>query len=39
LNTALDRAAAGGFLEWVDLARLEEVTLKREGIARDVTRR
>jgi L,D-transpeptidase ErfK/SrfK len=38
-KTALDGARTGGFLELVDLARLKEVILKREGIARDVTRR
>lgn len=39
LSTAFDRARAGGLLYMVDFTRVQEVILKREGIARDVTHR
>jgi hypothetical protein len=35
----LDIASTGGFLEMLDLSRVKEVIHKRDGIARDVTRR
>lgn len=39
LRTTFDRARAGGLLYMVDFTRVEDVILKREGIARDVTYR
>jgi hypothetical protein len=35
----LDTARSQGFLDQLDLAMTKEVIRKREGIARDVTRR
>jgi L,D-transpeptidase ErfK/SrfK len=38
-RTVLDIAGTGGFLEMLDLALVKEVIHRRDGIARDVTRR
>lgn len=38
LGTVMERAAAGGFLDMLDLVRVEDVIQKHDGIARDVTR-
>lgn len=38
-RTAVHLASTGGFLDMLDLARVKEVIDKRDGIARDVTRR
>jgi len=39
LSRVMDRARSEGFLDMVDLTLVEEVIRKRDGIARDVTRR
>jgi hypothetical protein len=39
LSVALVRARAGAFFDLLDLARVQEVIRKHDGIARDVTRR
>jgi hypothetical protein len=39
LGKVLDIARTGGFSELLDLALVKEVINKRDGIARDVTRR